>query len=317
MYKVASRNESDTVQFTILCFSNLPHLQLPHFMIFLVIYLNIIFGNIAVLVTIVFDPHLHTPMYIFLSNLSVLDIFYTSTTLPKLLIMLSTQHKIMSLAGCITQMYFFLYFASMEMNLLAVMAYDRYVAVCHPLHYTILIRPRTCLIAAIFIGFASLLESIPFSVLVSKLSFCSSNRIDHFFCDVAPLLKLSCSDTTNVNNTIYVLGTLFGMSTFIMTLVSYIYIVLNIMKIHSAVGKSKTFSTCASHLTSVILYYGTIMSLYMRPKSMYSPAQDKFFSLLYIILIPLLNPAIYTLKNNQFKDAFKKLINVILSPKNR
>ncbi|XP_073411976.1 olfactory receptor 1L4-like [Dendrobates tinctorius] len=315
MYKAASRNESDTVWFTILCFSNLPHLQFPLFMTFLTIYLIVIFGNTAVLVTIVFDPHLHTPMYIFLSNLSVLDIFYTSTTLPNLLIMLSTQHKIMSLVGCITQMYFFLYFGCMEMNLLAVMAYDRYVAICHPLHYTILIRPRSCLVAAIFIWLASLLESISFPVLVSKLSFCSSNQIDHFFCDISALLKLSCTDTTNVNNTIYVLGALFGMSTFIMTLVSYICIIFNIMKIHSAVGRSKTFSTCGSHLTSVLSYYGSIMSVYMRPTSMYSIRQDKFFSLLYIVLIPLLNPAIYTLKNKQFKDAFKKLINAILSKK--
>ncbi|XP_073537770.1 olfactory receptor 5AR1-like [Phyllobates terribilis] len=316
MYKVASRNESHAVQFTILCFSDLPHLQVPLFMIFLTIYLNVIFGNAAVLVTIIFDPHLHTPMYIFLSNLSVLDISYTSTTLPKLLTMLSTQHKIMSLVGCITQMYFFLCFACMEMILLAVMAYDRYVAICHPLHYTVLMRPRTCFVLVISIWFAALLEPVFFTILVSNLSFCSSNQIDHFFCDVSPLLKLSCTDTTYVNMTTYILGALVGMSTFIVTLVSYIYIVFNIIKIHSAVGRSKTFSTCTSHLTSVLLYYGTTLSLYMRPTSMYSPRQDKFFSLLYIVLIPLLNPVIYTLKNKQFKEAFKKLKNILYFLKN-
>ncbi|XP_077112100.1 olfactory receptor 5I1-like [Ranitomeya variabilis] len=315
MYKVASGNESQTEQFTILCFSDLPHLQFPLFMIFLTIYLNIIFGNIAVLVTIVFDPHLHTPMYIFLSNLSVLDIFYTSTTLPKLLIMLSTHNKIMSLVGCITQMYFFLCFACMEMILLAVMAYDRYLAVCLPLHYTILMSPRTCFVLVISIWLAAVLEPASFTILVSNLSFCSSNQIDHFFCDVSPLLKLSCSDTTYVNMTTYILGALVGMTTFIMTLVSYIYIVFNIMNIHSAVGRSKTFSTCASHLNSVLLYYSTTLSLYMRPTSMYSPTQDKFFSLLYIVLIPLLNPVIYTLKNKQFKDAFKKTIFFLLFSK--
>ncbi|XP_075207764.1 olfactory receptor 5AR1-like [Anomaloglossus baeobatrachus] len=308
MYKVASRNESHAVQFTILCFSDLPHLQVPLFIIFLTIYLNVIFGNIAVFLAIVFDPHLHTPMYILLSNLSVVDISYTSTTLPNLLLMLSTQQKIMSLVGCITQMYFFLYFNCMEMNLLAVMAYDRYVAICHPLHYTILMSLRTCLVMIISIWIASLLETVCFPVLVAKLSFCSSNQVDHFFCDISPLLKLSCSDTTHVNVTTYIIGTVFGIGTFFIILVSYIYIVFNIMNIHSAVGRSKTFSTCASHLTSVLLYYGTIMSLYMRPTSMYSPRQDKFFSLLCIVLIPLLNPVIYTLKNKQFKDTFRKLI---------
>ncbi|KAM4034406.1 olfactory receptor 5AR1-like [Anomaloglossus baeobatrachus] len=315
MYKVTSRNESHAAQFTILCFSDLPHLQIPLFIIFLTIYLNVIFGNIAVCLAIVFDPHLHTPMYILLSNLSVLDISYTSTSLPNLLIMLSTQQKIMSLVGCITQMYFFLCFGGMEMNLLAVMAYDRYVAICHPLHYTVFMSLRTCLVAIISIWIAALLEPVSLAVLVAKLSFCSSNKIDHFVCDISPLLKLSCSDTKHINVTIYIIGTVFGIGTFFMTLVSYIYIVFNIMNIHSSVGRSKTFSTCASHLTSVLFYYGTIISLYMRPTSMYSPRQDKFFSLLYMVLIPMLNPVIYTLKNKQFKDAFKKLINVLFSLK--
>ncbi|XP_075207762.1 olfactory receptor 5AR1-like [Anomaloglossus baeobatrachus] len=315
MYKEASRNESHAVEFTILCFSDLPHLQIPLFIIFLIIYLNVIFGNIAVFLAIVFDPHLYTPMYILLSNLSVVDISYTSTTLPNLLIKLSTQQKIMSMVGCITQMYFFLCFGCMEMNLLAVMAYDRYVAICHPLHYTVLMSLRTCLVVAISVWIVALLEPVCFAVLVAKLSFCSTNLIDHFFCDISPLLKLSCSDTLHVNVTIYILGALIGIGTFFIILVSYIYIVFNIMNIHSAVGRSKTFSTCASHLTSVLLFYGTVMSFYMRPKSMYSSRQDKFFSLLYIVLIPLLNPVIYTLKNKQFKDAFKKLINVLISLK--
>ncbi|KAG9484818.1 hypothetical protein GDO78_008109, partial [Eleutherodactylus coqui] len=302
------RNESHAVQFIILCFSDLPHLQVPLFLIFLSIYISIIFGNAAVLLSIVFDSHLHTPMYMFLSNLSVLDISYTSTTLPKLLFMLSTQDRIMSFVGCISQMYFFLCFACTEMILLAVMAYDRYVAVCHPLHYTLIMSPRNCLAVVISVWIAAMLEPVSFTVLVANLSFCSSNQIDHFFCDASPLLKISCTDTTHVNMTTYILGALVGMSTFILTLVSYVYIVFNIMNVHSTVGRSKTFSTCVSHLTSVLLFYGTTLSLYMRPTSMYSPKQDKFFSLLYIILIPLLNPVIYTLKNKQFKDAFKKLI---------
>ncbi|XP_075698856.1 olfactory receptor 5AR1-like [Rhinoderma darwinii] len=315
MHKVIPRNESHAVQFTILCFSDLPHLQVPLFIIFLTIYLNIIFGNTLVFLAIVFDSYLHTPMYIFLCNLSILDICYTSTTLPKLLFMLVTQHKTISLVGCMSQMHFFLCFACTEMILLAVMAYDRYVAICHPLHYTQIMSSRNSLVAIISVWILSLLEPVSFTVLVANLSFCSSNQIDHFFCDASPLLKLSCSDTTHVNMITYLLGALIGMSTFMLTLISYVYIIFNIMKIHSAVGRSKTFSTCASHLTCVLLFYGTTLSLYMRPTSMYYPKQDKFFSLLYIIVIPLLNPIIYTLKNKQFKDAFIKLINVLSSLK--
>ncbi|KAM3913273.1 olfactory receptor 5AR1-like [Leptodactylus fuscus] len=315
MTEVTAENKSHTVQFTILCFSDLPHLQIPLFMIFLTIYLNVIFGNTAIFSAIVLNSHLHTPMYIFLSNLSVMDISYISTTLPKLLFMLSTQHKVMSLIGCMTQMYFFIAFACMEMILLSVMAYDRYVAICHPLHYTLLLSPRTCLIANISVWVAALLEPIVFTRLVTNLSFCSSNQIDHFFCDPSPLIKLSCSDITYVNITIYILGGLVGMSTFMLTLVSYVYIIYNIMNIHSAVGRSKTFSTCASHLTCVLLFYGTALILYMRPSSMYSPKKDKFFSLLYIILVPLLNPVIYTLKNKQFKEAFKKFLNILFYPR--
>ncbi|XP_069837925.1 olfactory receptor 5AR1-like [Dendropsophus ebraccatus] len=316
MYEVLARNESHAVQFTILCFSDLPQLQVPLFISFLLIYLNIIFGNAAVFMAILFDSHLHTPMYVFLGNLSVLDISYTSTTLPKLLFMLCTQNKITSLVGCITQMYFFLCFACMEMVLLAVMAYDRFVAICHALHYTLLMSSRNCLVIVISVWIVAFLEPVSFTALVANLSFCSSNQIDHFFCDASPLLKLSCSDTTLVNMTTYILGALVGMSTFMLTSVSYVYIVFNIMNFHSSGARYKTFSTCASHLTCVIVFYGTTLSLYMRPTSMYSPKQDKFYSLLYIILIPLLNPVIYTLKNKQFKKAFKKLIHVLCSLKN-
>ncbi|XP_056388308.1 olfactory receptor-like protein OLF4 [Hyla sarda] len=317
MYKVTQRNESQDVQFTILCFSDLPQLQMPLFILFLVIYVNIIFGNTAVFFAIIFDPHLHTPMYIFLGNLSVLDISYTSTTLPKLLFMLSTQHKIMSLVGCITQMYFFLCFACMEMILLAVMAYDRYMAICHPLHYTIFMSLRNCLVVLFLVWIAALLEPVLFAIMVANLSFCSSKQIDHFFCDASPLLKLSCSNTFHINRITYILGALVGMCTFFPTLVSYVYIVFNIINIHSSGNRHKTFSTCASHLTSVIVFYCTTLSLYMRPTSMYSPKHDKFYSLVYIILIPLLNPVIYTLKNKQFKDAFKKLIHVFCSLQNK
>ncbi|XP_072280976.1 olfactory receptor 5AR1-like [Pyxicephalus adspersus] len=308
MYKVPLGNESQSVQFTLQCFSDLPRLQIPLFVIFIIIYADIIFGNIIVFIAIILDSRLHTPMYIFLSNLSVLDISYTSTILPNFLIMLYTQHKTISLISCIAQMYFFLTFACCEMILLAVMGYDRYVAICYPLQYSSLMNPKQCAYMLSCVWITSFMEPIVFTIFVANLSFCSSNYIDHFYCDVSPLLKLSCSDTTHVNFTTYIFGALVGFSTFMLTLVSYVFIIVNIMKIHSVNRRYTTFSTCASHLTCVALFYGTTLSLYMRPTSMYSPMHDKFFSLLYIILIPMLNPVIYTLKNKQFKETFEKLI---------
>ncbi|KAM5141291.1 olfactory receptor 5AR1-like [Mantella aurantiaca] len=247
-------------------------------------------------------------MYIFLCNLSVIDISFTSTILPNLLVMLYSQHKTISQVRCIVQMYFFLTFACCEMILLAVMAYDRYVAICHPLQYSLLMNPRKCAYMLSCVWIAAVIEPVVFTMFVANLSFCSSNHIDHFYCDVSPLLKLSCSDTAHVNLTTYIFGVLVGSSTFMLTFVSYVFIISNILRIQSVSGRYKTFSTCASHLTCVALFYGTTLSLYMRPTSMYSPMHDKFFALLYIILIPMLNPIIYTLKNEQFKDTFKKLI---------
>ncbi|KAM9325048.1 olfactory receptor 5AR1-like [Gastrophryne carolinensis] len=308
MQKIQSANGSQLVEFTIQCFSDLPELQLPLFVLFFIIYIDIIFGNIVVFTSILFDSHLHTPMYFFLCNLSVLDISYSTTILPNLLAMLYTQDKIVSLARCIAQMYFFLTFACCEMILLAVMAYDRYAAICCPLQYSILMNPKHCLHMVSSVWVTSLMEPVVFTMFVANLSFCSSNVIDHFYCDASPLLKLSCSDTAHVNLTTYVFGAVVGCGTFVLTLVSYVFIISNIMKIQSLDGRQKTFSTCASHLTCVIVFYGTTLCLYMRPTSMYSPMYDKFFSLLYIILIPILNPIIYTLKNEQFKEAFKKII---------
>lgn len=310
MYKVVLGNESQSVQFTLQCFSDLPQLQIPLFITFITIYADIIFGNIIVFVAIILDSHLHTPMYIFLSNLSVLDICYTSTILPQLLAMLYTQHKTIPLINCMVQMYFFLTFACCEMILLEVMGYDRYVAICHPLQYFSMMNPRQCIYMLCCVWTISLMEPVVFTMFVANLSFCSFNNIDNFYCDVSPLLKLSCSDTTHVNLTTYILGVLVGFSTFMLTLVSYVFIIVNILKIHSVHGRYKTFSTCASHLSCVALFYVTTLSLYMTPTSMYSPMHDKFFSLLYIILIPMLNPVIYTLKNEQFKNTFQKLISM-------
>ncbi|KAM4702775.1 olfactory receptor 1C1-like [Rhinophrynus dorsalis] len=252
------------------------------------------------------DSHLHTPMYIFLINLAFIDIIYTSNIIPNQVYMLFTQLKTISFVGCITQMYFFISLTAVEMLLLAVMAYDRYVAICHPLHYTLLMSLKLCVCLAIASWTIGFLDPIGHAVLISKQTYCASNLIDHFFCDIAPLLKLSCSNTFKVEMLNYIEGTQIALPSLLLILVSYIFIISTILHIKSSEGRNKTFSTCTAHLTSVIIYYGTLTSLYMRPTSNYSPKPDKFFALLYIILVPMLNPIIYSLKNQEVKDALKR-----------
>ncbi|XP_063289856.1 olfactory receptor 5AR1-like [Pelobates fuscus] len=305
---IMSENESTSNEFTVKGFSDLPELQFPIFITFVSVYLFIIFSNLIVFTSIVLFSHLHTPMYIFLCNLSVIDISYTSTILPKLLAMLLTQCKTISFLECFIQVYFFISFTVAEVLLLAAMAYDRYVAICHPLHYLILMSSKHCAQLVLAVWILGLLVPVAHTILIANFSYCCSHHIDHFFCDVTPLLKLTCSDTFPVELCTYINGTLVSVSAFILTLISYVFIISTILNIQSASGRHKAFSTCSSHITCVIIFYGTLISLYMRPASMYSPEQDKFFALLYSILIPMMNPLLYTLKNKDFKDVFKRLI---------
>ncbi|XP_040294212.1 olfactory receptor 1019-like [Bufo bufo] len=246
-------------------------------------------------------------MYILLLNLSLIDIAYTSNILPKLLNIFLTKRKMISFVACMVQLYFFIALASIEVTLLAAMAYDRYIAICQPLRYTSLMSLKHCTGLAISAWIIGLMDPTAHLSLVSKLSFCASHHIDHFFCDLAPLLKISCSDTSKVEMMNYIVGSLLTLSTFFLTLISYVSIIFTILKIKSAEGRYKAFSTCSSHLTCISIFYGTIICLYMRPASSYYPEQDKFFALLYIVLVPLLNPIIYSLKNNDFKDGLQKI----------
>ncbi|XP_031761679.1 olfactory receptor 8H3-like, partial [Xenopus tropicalis] len=238
---------------------------------------------------------------------SLIDISSTSNILPNLLHILLTQQNNISFLGCMTQMYVFVSLAASEYFLLTAMAYDRYVAICDPLHYIARMSRKHCagLITAAFT--VGLLVPTGHVVLISKLSYCGSHVIEHFFCDIIPLLKLSCSDTFNVELLTYIEGTLVASSCFLFTLISYVCIISSILKIQSLEGRKKAFSTCASHLTSVIIFYGTLISVYVRPTTSYCPNRDTFFALLYIVLIPLLNPLIYTLKNREFQSALIKL----------
>ncbi|KAE8589868.1 hypothetical protein XENTR_v10017791 [Xenopus tropicalis] len=301
---MASENVSG---FIIQGFSDTPELQIPLFMLFLGIYLIILLGNLIIFLVISCNPHLHTPMYIFLQNLSLIDIFSTSNIFPNLLHILLTQQNNISFLGCMTQMYVFLSFGASEYLLLTAMAYDRYVAICDPLHYIARMSRKHCaglITAAFTVGFG---ESVGLIVLISKLSYCASHLINHFFCDISPLLKLSCSSTFSLELLMYIEGTLLAFNSFLLTLISYIFIISAILKIQSSEGRQKAFSTCASHLACVITLYGTLLCLYMRPTTNYSLTRDKYFSLLYIVLGPVLNPLIYTLKNREFQSSLNKM----------
>ncbi|XP_069611106.1 olfactory receptor 5AR1-like [Ranitomeya imitator] len=294
--------------FTIQGLTEILELNIPIFLTILILYIVIIFGNLTIIVVIWGSSHLHSPMYILLLNLSFLDITYTSNILPNLLFILLTERKMISFLACMVQLYFFIALASTEVILLAAMAYDRYVAICQPLHYASLMSLKYCTGLATSAWIIGFLDPAVHISLVSQLSFCASHHIDHFFCDLSPLLKISCSDTSKVEIMNYIIGSLLTLSTFLLTLISYVFIIVAILKIKSMEGRYKAFSTCSSHLTCISIFYGTIICLYMRPASSYYPEQDKFFALLYIVLVPLLNPIIYSLKNHDFNDGVKKMI---------
>ncbi|XP_031762342.1 olfactory receptor 8H1-like [Xenopus tropicalis] len=304
---MASGSKTNASGFIIQGFSDTPELQISLFVLILVIYLIILLGNLIIFLVISCNPHLHTPMYIFLQNLSLIDISSTSNILPNLLHILLTQQNNISFLGCMTQMYVFVALAASEFFLLTAMAYDRYVAICDPLHYIARMSRKHCaglITAAFTVGFGI---TFGFIILVSKLSYCASRLINHFFCDLSPLLKLSCSSTFSVEVLIFVEGSMLIFNAFLLTLTSYIFIVSAILKIQSSEGRQKAFSTCASHLACVITLYGTVFCLYMRPTTSYSLKRDKYFSLLYIALGPVLNPLIYTLKNREFHSSLIKL----------
>nr|XP_033780485.1 olfactory receptor 1019-like [Geotrypetes seraphini] len=247
-------------------------------------------------------------MYLFLSNLSILDICCTSATFPKMLHNFFTQSKSISFHECMTQLFFFQSLTGTELFLLTAMAYDRYVAICNPLCYSLIMKKSVCVLLAAGSWVIIFLGELPLIAMISQLPYCASMEINHFFCDPFALIKLSCSDTHELSILIFIEGTFVIFIPFLLTLISYIFIISSILRIRCMEGRCKTFSTCSSHLTSVTLFYGTIMCIYMRPtSSMYSPAQDKLFSLLFTGLIPMLNPIIYSLRNQEIKNTLGRI----------
>ncbi|XP_077112078.1 olfactory receptor 9G19-like [Ranitomeya variabilis] len=302
----------DTVNFTVtefvlLGFHELPDFQLVFFFIFLVIYVATLVGNSLTIGLFCFDRHFHTPMYILLCNMSVLDMSFTSMVLPKLLDIFLTGNNVISYHGCIAQVFFFVVLMVSEYFILASMAYDRYVAICHPLRYSYFMSLQVCFWMTLASWSIGVLEGIFFIILISSCTFCRSNEVDHLFCDMKPLMMLSCSETKTIEMVIFGPSAVIGLVPSVMTLVSYIYIISTILKINSKEGKYKTFSTCSSHLTVILLFYGTVLGMYMRPKSSYSMDQDKLFAILYAGVIPMLNPLIYSLKNQEVKKALCRI----------
>ncbi|XP_029437230.1 olfactory receptor 1019-like [Rhinatrema bivittatum] len=304
---MGERNQTSVAEFILLGFSDHPLLQGLICGTVLLIYPISMLGNLGFLMLMCADPHLHKPMYFFLSHLSILDILCTSVTLPKMLASFILQSNSISFHACMTQLYLFLFFTATELFLLSTMAYDRYVAICNPLRYSLIMKKSVCVLLATGSWVISFLDMLPVIDIISQMSYCNSNEINHFFCDIIALMKLSCSDTDSLETLIFAEGFLVGFIPFLLTLISYIFIISAILRIRCTEGRHKAFSTCASHLTSVILFYWTIFCIYMRPSSMYSPAQDKFFSLLYTALLPMLNPIIYSLRNREIKNTLRKI----------
>ncbi|XP_006111888.2 olfactory receptor 5AP2-like [Pelodiscus sinensis] len=305
---MAHGNHTGVSVFILLGFPGSRSLQAVLFGMFLLIYTMNLAGNLSMITLIRIETRLHTPMYFFLSNLSLVDITYSSTIAPKALVNFFAECKVISFAGCATQFFFHSLSVNSEGLLLAVMAYDRFVAICKPLLYTFIMSPKVCvrLVAASY--FCASVNAVVHTSSLFSLSFCGPNIIDHFFCDIPPLQKLSCSDTHRGDIVHFVFAALTALSTVLVILVSYISIMLAILRIRSNEGRRKAFSTCASHLTAVSILYGALFFMYLRPTSGNPSDYDKVVSVFYTLVIPLLNPLIYSLRNKEVKDALKRTI---------
>ncbi|XP_008562419.1 PREDICTED: olfactory receptor 18-like [Galeopterus variegatus] len=303
-----SRNLTTVSEFILLGLSDDPKLQPIVFGLFLYIYLVTVLGNLLIILAISSDSHLHTPMYFFLCNLSLADMGFSTTTIPKILVNIQAHSKSISYAGCLTQVSFFYFLGCLDNLILAIMAYDRLVAICHPLQYLIIMNLRLCGLLVLVSFLLSLLNSQMHCLIVSQVTFCSDVEIPHFFCDPLQLLHLSCSDTSTDYILMYFLAAIFGGVPVSGLLYSYARIVSSILRVSSAGGKYKAFSTCGSHLSVVCLFYGTVLGIYLS-SVIHSPMKSVVASVLYTMVTPMLNPFIYSLRNRDIKRALWRIIN--------
>lgn len=298
---------SSTSGFILLGLSSNPQLQKPLFAIFFIMYLVTVVGNVLIILVIYSNSRLHTPMYFFLSNLSFMDICFTTVVVPKMLVNLLSETKSISYVGCLVQMYFFMAFANTDSYLLASMAIDRLVAICNPFHYDVVMNLRRCFLMLLGSCTISHVHSLLRVLLMARLSFCASRVIKHFFCDTQPVLKLSCSDTSSSQIVVMTETLAVIVTPFLCILFSYLKIIITVLRIPSAAGKWKAFSTCSSHITVVILFYGSVIYVYFRPLAMYSVVKDRVATVMYTVVTPMLNPFIYSLRNKDMKNSLRKL----------
>ncbi|XP_053902146.1 olfactory receptor 13A1-like isoform X1 [Malaclemys terrapin pileata] len=277
------------------------------FGLFLCLYTTAILGNSLIIVVIVIHPPLHTPMYFFIANLALVDVVCTSSVLPKMLENLLQEKKTISFDGCMAQLFAFTLSSGTELVLLTAMSYDRYVAICHPLRYVNLMSKEICINLAAGVWAVGTINSLVHTLLMLRLDFCGPNLIQHFFCEIPPVLALSCSSTYLNEIMIFMADIFLAMVNFLLTTVSYSFIIIAIFKIQSSKGKQRAFSTCSSHLLVVSLYYSTIIYTYIRPTSSYSLDKDKMVAIMYTLITPTLNPVIYSLRNNEIKVAIRKI----------
>ncbi|XP_008692387.1 olfactory receptor 5B21 [Ursus americanus] len=303
------KNSTEATEFILLGLTDDPNLQVLLLLVFLFIYLITLVGNGGMMVIICSDPHLHTPMYFFLGNLSFVDLGYSSAVAPKTVATLHSGNKVISYNGCAAQFFFFVGFATVECYLLASMAYDRHAAICRPLHYTTTMTAGVCALLTVGSYVCGFLNASIHTANTFRLSFCASHEINHFFCDSPPLLALSCSDTRISNLAVFYVVGFNVFFTLLVVLISYLSICIAIQRMRSAEGRKKAFSTCASHLTAVTIFYGTIIFMYLQPSSSQSMDTDKIASVFYSVVIPMLNPLIYSLRNNEVKNALWKVLN--------
>ncbi|XP_063788396.1 olfactory receptor 2D2-like [Pseudophryne corroboree] len=301
------KNNTVIFEFILLGLSSEPRTQVIIFYVFLLVYLIILIGNISIIILITSDVSLHTPMYFFLCNLSFLDLCYSSSTVPRMLKDLMSVKKIIPYAECAAQMYISLSLGETECILLVIMAYDRYVAICYPLHYTTIMSKMVCVRLAIGTWICGFLLSISHVTLTLNVNLCNNNEINNFFCEVPEILSLGCENILFIEFIIFVVGVIILMIPITFIVISYSQIILCILKMKSSAGQRKAFSTCGSHMMVVTMFYGSAMAAYMKPRSSSLPGTDKFIAIFYVIITPMLNPLIYSLRNNDVKSAFLKL----------
>lgn len=293
--------------FILLGFSDHPGLEMILSGVVTFFYVVTLVGNTAIILASLLDSHLHTPMYFFLRNLSFLDLCFTTSIVPQMLVNLWGPEKTISSVGCIVQLYVYMWLGSIECLLLAVMSYDRFTAICKPLHYFVIMNPRLCVKMVVMVWSISLANSVVLCTLTVNLPRCGHNRLDHFLCELPAMVRIACVDTTTVELSVFALGIVIVLTPLILILISYGYIAKTVLNMKSKAGQQKAMNTCGSHLTVVSIFYGSIIYLYLQPGNRASKDQGKFLTLFYTIITPSLNPLIYTLRNRDMKDALKKL----------